>query len=181
MSKFQTNSEPTPSAEYITRSEMFVIVKNITNHIQHVTDGILFAPQCIRSLVYIAYHSGCRINELLALKKNDLDANNSLCIKASKGSNDRSVIIPENNCLDWFRNSPDNLPFSIYSSSFVYRELKKLHFDNYFYVNAHNAVTHIFRYVYAYRFYLLSENYNAVQQALGHKDIKSTMQYFKPL
>jgi integrase/recombinase XerC len=126
------------------------------------------------TLLWTALHTGARAQEVLNLRKEDLNSyDETVFITGLKGSNDREIPLP-----GWLfkklrstadtQNGSSNLIFPITYNRFrqiweLYRPVpKKLH-----------ALRHTF----AIRLYKKTKDLRLVQVALGHRNITNTMIY----
>lgn len=123
------------------------------------------------ALLWLALHCGARAQEILNLRKTDLNTfEQTVFISGIKGSNDREIPLPPwlFRMLQTLSNGAEDLIFPITYNRFrqiweLYRPVpKKLH-----------ALRHTF----AIRLYKKTKDLRLVQVALGHRNITNTMIY----
>jgi integrase/recombinase XerC len=138
-----------------------------------------FRPQDPRNclLIELALRTGARASELLAIRKQDLNAyDRSILIRGIKGSNDRELPVSDDlfkNLEDWLAMRPKSQEnrdevFGISYDRLLqiwhhYRPVKK---------NFHSL-----RHTFAIDLYQKTKDIRLVQFALGHRNIANTMIY----
>lgn len=143
------------------------------SEISHLMRVISRAPLRDRLLFTLAIKTGGRANEVLAIRKSDLDlAGGTIYLKGSKRGNAREIPINADIVTDLVEHTaslgPDDLIFDI-----QYRRFKAL-WD---YYRPVRKTLHALRHTFAIQLYRVTKNLLLVQQALGHKSIENTMVY----
>ncbi len=152
-------------------------VKNILSSINNLKH---------KSIIATIYGLGLRISEVIELKVNNIDSQRMLVsIKNSKGNKDRLVMLPENLLLllrKYFKEyKPQNYLFEgrsgqVYSETSIRNILKKALRQNN--ITKHITV-HSLRHSFATHLLENGTDIRIIQKLLGHKSLKTTIQYTK--
>ena len=123
-------------------------------------------------LLYLAMHTGARAQEILNLKKEDLNVyDQSVFIHGIKGSNDREIPLPEwlFDYLELYSKDVEgDILFNI-----TYHRLRQI-WEEYRPVQ---KKFHCLRHTFAIRLYKKVKDLRLLQIALGHRNISNTMIY----
>jgi integrase/recombinase XerC len=125
------------------------------------------------ALLWVALHTGARAQEVLNLRREDLNSyDETVFIRGIKGSNDREIPVPGwlFKCLLQTANASPDIQ-SIFPISYnrlrqiwqLYRPVEKK--------------LHALRHTFAIRLYKKTKDLRLVQVALGHRNITNTMIY----
>lgn len=134
-----------------------------------------------KCFVVLLIDNSLRVSEVLNIDYRVISSNYSIVVKSSKGSHDRVIQAKlYHNVLHDLRVS--RASFSDYFNRWhIYRELKKLHLYTGVVGNHRMSVTHAARHINAVDLYSINADVEAVQKLLGHKSVKSSLHYVKPL
>ncbi|UII75180.1 site-specific integrase [Flagellimonas sp. HMM57] len=137
-----------------------------------------------KSMIALAYSSGLRVGELIALKINDIDSSRMvLHIKLGKGGKDRIVPLSErvlHMLREYYKEyAPSNYLFEgqkggKYSSSSFNKLLREA--TKRAKINKH-ITAHTLRHSYATHLLEKGTDIRVIQKLLGHSSIKTTMVY----
>lgn len=121
-------------------------------------------------LVLIMFQSGCRISEVIRLRKSDISPSFLIHIRASKGSNNQIIQVQPLTDFGLDYNSlPEDL-FCNFSRHYVYRQLKQFGIYEQFEAHRNNSVTHLFRHLLAKESMNYFKDRAATSKNLGHKN-----------
>lgn len=123
------------------------------------------------ALIWLALHTGARAQEILNLKREDLNSyDESVFITGIKGSNDREIPLPK-----WLFRLASSASTSNESRLFpiTYNRFRQI-WDHYRPVE---KKLHALRHTFAIRLYKKTKDLRLVQVALGHRNITNTMIY----
>ena len=143
--------------------------------------SISYYSRELSDLFFIMYYSGCRVNEVLSLKVEDIISENSLLLKGSKGSDSRICFCPGVQ-LSFYKKS--KAPGSFL---FDWNRFQVLRFSKYYGINKvgerifEQMPTKIFRYVYASLLYSQFNDYQLVGKTLGHVNVENAKYYIYDL
>ena len=143
---------------FFTEETYYYLMKN-TNKMKH------------RVAFMLAFESGLRIAEVLALQKEDFNfKDNIIQIRQGKNSKDRVVMIPR----DWKEHLMDFIPIDICARSLqeaLYMAVKRAELDSrlHFHSLRHGYATHLIE--------EKGEPVKDVSQSMGHQDVSTTMIY----
>ncbi|MBK9294036.1 MAG: site-specific integrase [Oligoflexia bacterium] len=123
-------------------------------------------------LIELALKTGARAQEILNLKKSDLNAfERTIFIKGLKGSSDREIPLSNKlfeKLLEYAQKSPTDKIFNI-----TYNRLR----DIWAQYRPVNKKFHALRHTFAILLYKKTKDLRLVQLALGHRNITNTMIY----
>lgn len=147
-----------------------------TRVLSFVTTNTIYSPN-VRLVVWLLFHTGARVNEILSLKNVDVTKDWFIKIKSSKGSLSRVVSIPS---PPFVYKVPRGTIFYLFpelSRFYIYRVCRD--YNMYLQVsgNCKKSVTHSFRHYYASRVLVLQDVKNVAGRALGHKSNNSILHY----
>lgn len=134
-----------------------------------IYDNPLLSP-LFKYAVQIMFQSGCRVSEIIRLRKCDISPSFLVHIRASKGSN--NLIVPVQPWAGLGLNYdalPDDL-FANFSRHYIYRQLKQLGIYELFEAHKNNSVTHLFRHLLAKESMNYFKDRAATSKNLGHKN-----------
>ena len=174
-----TSPVVSPSAQYSVPCVAGFDADAFRDSVYAVVHDFQTLPLAVRYIIWIQFHSGCRINEVLALTRNDCNVNNIIKLKASKWGLARIVNIPLLNNVPICKISGMGLIFADYDRFFIYRLCKArgIYFRK---GNLKvNSVTHSFRAAYAASILEVSEQSQDTARAMGHKSSKTIEYYAK--
>lgn len=171
------NSLSSPSAQTVTLCELNarqLYNKFLLNKLSEVEAnmGVQFA-----ALVDLMAVNGCRISELLAVQKSDIQFNGQVFIRGKKGSNNRflSALVSTPYLLRQLGHQ--GLLFEGYSRFYVYREFKKLglYFESA--SSTRLSITHAFRHYFILELRKAGFCDTDIAQVIGHKNVNNTHNY----
>ena len=172
-------SVSSPSAQYSATCEAGFKHEEFRNIVYSVAHDYQTLPLAVRYIIWIQYHSGCRINEVLALRASDCNSNNDIKLKASKWGLARIVRIPLLENMTVINVRSVGLIFDDYDRFYIYRLCKARGI----YFRKGNlkvdSVTHSFRAAYAASILEVSEQSMDTARAMGHKSAKTIEYYAK--
>lgn len=120
--------------------------------------------------VQIMFQSGCRVSEIIRMRKSDISPSFLVHIRASKGSNNQIIPIQPWPGLGLnYDTLPDDL-FANFSRHYIYRQLKQLGIYELFEAHKNNSVTHLFRHLLAKESMNYFNDKTATSKNLGHKN-----------
>lgn len=142
------------------------------DHLNLLLKRYLFQDKRNCLLLYIAIHTGARAQEILNIKKEDLNVyDQSVFIYGIKGSNDREIPLPDwlfDILEDYSKDVETDLLFDI-----SYHRLRQV-WEHYRPVK---KKFHCLRHTFAIRLYKKVKDLRLLQIALGHRNITNTMIY----
>lgn len=179
--KAPVNSVVSPPAQYRTLLHADYRLMQFQRTIETYCNSSLGDPLILKLLVWVMYHSGCRVNEVLRIKTKDVSIFNDVKIPSSKGSNERIVRIPLLQGLKITDICKSDYLFADYNRYYLYRCFKR----NGLYLRksgaANYSVTHSFRVIYAHSLLSISKKSKSTATAIGHKGIDTIDYYGKEI
>lgn len=179
--KFKPIKELTPSAQSTTLCAVGVDWSTVSNELL----GLIGTCRCSHIMFYelamIMYYSGCRVSEVLRLKRSDIISKNQLFLHASKNSDDRIITVPNLDLSNYL---------SIVDSDYILFPLSRFHVYRYSVTLGLNLLcnglfeskpTKLFRYCYASLLYSKTKNLSLVASTLGHKNVENSRYYIYEL
>lgn len=179
--KQKNKSVTTPAAQSITLCAVGVDWSAVSTQLLELVSACRYSHVMFYELATIMYYSGCRVSEVLRIKRSDLISNNQILLHASKNSEDRIVTIPN---LDL---SHHLLLFDQGQNIF---QLSRFHVYRYSISIGLNLLcnglfeakpTKLFRYCYASLLYSKTKNLSLVAHTLGHKNVENSKYYIYEL
>ena len=177
--KIAPNSDVTPSAQSLGLCAARVKVEQFRTNVLRVVYDKQMYPLSLRYMIFLMLYTGCRISEALRVNKTDCSRNNSVRIRASKGSNDRIINLPKLDNMLLRDIQGTGLIFKDYDRFFIYRVCKQHGMVLNKVGTINHSVTHSFRAAYAFDMLEISETDFLKANVLGHRSIKSVEYYEK--
>lgn len=169
-------------APYALNKSKYLLPDEVTR-LEYLLDSYMDRDRRNCTFLYLALYSGARVQEILNLKKDDLDTSEqSVFLKGIKGSRDRELPIPA-----WLFKYL--VLVSAAASERSYPPLSEEQRDLIFPISYNRArqiwqhyrpvpkKLHCLRHTFAIRLYKKTKDLRLLQMALGHRNIANTMIY----
>lgn len=170
-----------PSAQSTTSCAVGVDWSAVSTQLLELVSACRYSHVMFYELATIMYYSGCRVSEVLRIKRSDLISSNQIFLHASKNSEDRIVTIPN---LDLSHHlllfNQDQNIFQL-SRFHVYRYSISIGLNLLCNGVFESKPTKLFRYCYASLLYSKTKNLSLVAHTLGHKNIENSKYYIYEL
>lgn len=129
------------------------------------------------SFARLQFISGLRINDLLAIRRSDIDDNLTLYVQQSKGSQAKviSLLFDKEYWINYKRGLYTDI--SVFSSMVFYRLYKRYSLVIFNGSGRNSSVTHSARKLLARSAFNTTNSIEMAQAALGHKSQNSTLYY----
>lgn len=129
------------------------------------------------SFARLQFISGLRINDLLAIRRNDIDDNLTLYVQQSKGSQAKviSLLFDKEYWMNYKRGLYTDI--SVFNSMVFYRLYKRYSLVIFNGSGRNSSVTHSARKLLARSAFDTTNSVEMAQAALGHKSQNSTLYY----
>ena len=136
-------------------------------------------PHKIKAILYFMYFVGCRVGELLHLRREDIDlVNNRVILRRTKSKKHRKAYFTQEVCdllKVYFAIEPyeffNAFNLTLKKINFLFEGLKK--FDK-------KITPHVMRHSFAQHLVRKRIDIRIIKELLGHADIKTTMIYCNP-
>jgi integrase len=179
--KQRSKSELAPLAQSTTLCAVGVDWSAVSTQLLGVVSACRYSHVMFYELATIMYYSGCRVSEVLRIKRSDLISSNQIFLHASKNSEDRIVTIPNLNLSHYLLlTDPGQILFEL-SRFHVYRYSITIGLNLLCNGLFESKPTKLFRYCYASLLYSKTKNLSLVAHTLGHKNVENSKYYIYEL
>lgn len=149
------------------------------NKMRHFIDNNKIYGANVKLVVWLLYHTGARISEVLRLKSSDITKDWFVKINAVKGSRSRIVKVEKPPFKVIINYNLNYYLFPELSRFYMYRVCRSYGLQLQVAGQRKKSVTHAFRHNYASQLLKLQTSENLAGRSLGHKSNNSILSYAK--